>query len=240
MKKTIYITVLIVLTSFICSITSCMDKQPVRGNGTILKKEIQLTEFEKIELDGIFKVYLKQGDASKLEVETDENIIDLIEANVRSKKLTLKVKKPVHSTRGIFIYLTFNKINHLSLAGHTYVVSTDRMNFDQLDLIVSGTSKMISEINAVSLKVEASGSSSLELSGNVFSADITASGAAKMNAVNMNIDDLKHSASGTAATTVNVISKFDVKASGTAQVQYYGTPEMREEVSGSASVTKKF
>ena len=240
MKKITYLTVIILLTSLICSITSCMNNLPVRGNGTIIKKEIQLKEFEKIELDGIFKVFLKQGDKAKLEVETDENLLDCIGANVRNSKLTIKLKKPVHSTKGINIYLTFNKINNIEVSGHSYVVSSDRLNFVRLDMAVSGTSKMIAEVNAVSLKMEASDNSSVKFSGNVFSADIAASGIANIDAANMNIDDLKLSVSGNAASMVNVINSFDVNASGNAQVLYKGTPDMKESVSGNATVNKKY
>ncbi|HNX06579.1 MAG TPA: head GIN domain-containing protein [Bacteroidales bacterium] len=240
MKKIIYLTVIIFFTSFICSITSCMDNLPVKGNGAIIKKEIQLTEFDKIELDGIFKVILKQGDQAKLEVETDENLLDCLRADVSNSTLKIKLKKPVHSTHGINIYVTFNKISNIAVAGHTYAISSDKLNFDRLDVAVSGTSKMIAEINAVSLNMEASGNSSVIFSGNVFSADITASGTANFDAANMNIDDLDLSASGNAAAIVNVITTFDVSASGNAKVLYKGTPEMEESVSGSASVNKKY
>jgi len=107
-------------------------------------------------------------------------------------------------------------------------------------MAVSGTSKMIAEVNAVSLKMEASDNSSVKFSGNVFSADIAASGIANIDAANMNIDDLKLSVSGNAASMVNVINSFDVNASGNAQVLYKGTPDMKESVSGNATVNKKY
>lgn len=238
MKKSFYIVYLLLFAVFICSITSCINNASLQGNGKIIKKEIQVGEFNKIEISGIINVYITQGTAAKLEIETDENLIEFIDAKVRSKKLKIKEKKIVSSTKGINIYLTITTLDQITLSGYTSLISSDKLNFDKIAIEASGSSKIKMDINGVDMNTQLSGNSIVELYGNIYTAGINASGSANIDASNLNVDDLKLEVSGSAVAKVNVISKFDVEASGSAQVEYQGTPDMKQEVSGTGTVTK--
>lgn len=238
MKKKFYIVYLLLFAAFTCSITSCINNESRKGNGTIVKKEIKIDEFNKIEIAGLFNVFITQGSEAKLEIETDENLIEFIDAKVRSKKLKIKEKKIVSSTKGINIYLTITTLDEITLSGYTSLISSDKLNFDKIAMEASGSSKIKMDINGVDMNTQLSGNSSVELYGNIFTADINASGSANIDALNLNVDDLKLEVSGSAVAKVNVISNFDVKASGSAQVEYQGTPDMKQEVSGTGTVTK--
>lgn len=241
MKK--YYSVSLLLVTFITlsfTFTSCNSSREVKGNGKIIKKEFQIKDFNKIELGGYYNVILLQGDKPKLEIETDENLMDYIEAKVSSNTLKLKNKRNISASRNINVYLTFNKLEELNVSGYVVISSADRLNFDKLNLLVSGNSEITMNINCVALTTEFSGICKVRLTGTSLTADINASGVATIDAFDFFIDDLKLSMSGSSMSKVNAISKLNMDVSGSAQVEYYGSPEMKQAVSGSGIVTKKY
>jgi len=237
-----YIPNLIVLTVITLSLTfsSCNYYKEVKGNGKIIKKEFQIKDFNKIELGGYYNVIISQGNKSKLEIETDENLMEYIEARVSSKLLKIKNKKNISASKNINVYLTFDKLEDIAVAGFVVVSSADRLNFDKLSMEITGNSEINMNINCVELNTEFSGNSSISLSGTSLTADMNASGSAVINATELLVDDLKYTASGNTASKVNVISKLNVTVSGSAQVEYYGSPEVRQAVSGSGIITKMY
>lgn len=241
MKK--YYGVSLLLVTFITlsfTFNSCNFSKEVKGNGKIIKKEFQIKDFNKIDLGGYYNVILLQGDKPKLEIETDENLMEYIEAQVSSKTLKLKNKRNISASRNINVYLTFNKLEELTVSGYVVVNSGNRLNFDKLSLFVSGNSELTMNINCVALNTEFSGNCKIRLSGTSLTADMNASGSATTDAIELLIDDLNLSMSGSSVSKVNAISKLNMNVSGSAQVEYYGSPEMKQTVSGSGIVTKKY
>jgi hypothetical protein len=240
--KNNYITNLFLLAFITLSFTfsSCNYYKEVKGNGKIIKKEFQIKDFDKIELGGYYNVIISQGDKSKLEIETDENLMEYIEAKVSSKLLKIKNKKNIIASKNINVYLTINKLEELAISGYVRVSSADRLNFNKLSMAFSGNSEINMNINCVELKTEYSGNSNINLSGTSLTADMNASGSSVINATELLVDDLKFTASGNAVAKVNAISKLDVNISGSAQVEYYGSPDVKQTVSGSGIITKMY
>jgi len=231
---------LVIFVTLSFTFTSCNFSREVKGNGKIIKKEFQIKDFDKIELGGYYNVILLQGDKAKLEIETDENLMGYIEARVSSKTLKLKNKRNIIASRNINVYLTFNKLEELTVSGYVVVNSGDRLNFDKLNLFVSGNSEMTMNINCVALKTEFSGNCNIRLFGTSLTADMNASGSATIDAIEFFIDDLKLNMSGSSVSKVNAISKLNMNVSGSAQVEWYGSPEVKQTVSGSGIITKMY
>lgn len=238
MKKYFHIINLVLLTVIIFSFTSCKNFDTIKGNGKIIKKEFQIGDFNKFEIDGVYYLVIKQGDVAKLEIETDENLMEYIEPKVKNNKLNIKNKKSLSSSKGITVYLTYNKLEQIIASGYVSLSSTDKLNFDMLEIETSGKTSMNMEINCFDLKAKFSGNSSIDLSGVISTSDMEVSGSAYMNASELIIDNLKMEISGNAIAKVNVVSKFDINVSGTANVEYQGEPEMKQKLSGLGSVTK--
>jgi hypothetical protein len=60
--------------------------QSVKGSGNVISESRQVTEFNKIRLEGQGKVVLTQGNQSSLKVTTDDNILPFIETGVKNGK----------------------------------------------------------------------------------------------------------------------------------------------------------
>jgi len=240
MKNNLYLICLIVLTLFIFSFTSCNNSDAVSGNGKVIRKEITIKGFSKLEIGGPYFVFVKQGANPQMVIECDENILELIDAEVKNNELKISSKKSLLSNKGIYIYLTVTNLEQIESSGNTRINGTDKLNFDKLKIDLSGNSIFTMNVNCVELGIECSGNSKLSLSGIVPEADIEASGSSDVNTNDMIIEKLKVETSGDAHALVNVFTKLEIKASGSSKVEYKSVSmlEVIQNVSGTATVNK--
>ena len=87
MKKVLFCSAIVVLLLQGCF--SIIENR-VKGNGHVTVEERQVTSFDELRIDGVFKVYFTQGDTEKVEVEIDENLQQYI--NVYHKRNALVVE----------------------------------------------------------------------------------------------------------------------------------------------------
>jgi hypothetical protein len=81
----------------------------VKGNGNIVSKEIQVSSFIRLHLAAKGLIELIQSDEEKVEIETDENLLDYLEAINSGRTLYVsteaKFRKPIFTSCKIRIYL---------------------------------------------------------------------------------------------------------------------------------------
>lgn len=91
MKKSYsFILVLILIAGLLCS---CHINK-VSGDGNVVSKEIPIKDYDEIQIEGEnvdFK-YMQSDDVPYLKVETDQNIMDLLDINTDSKVLVVRPK----------------------------------------------------------------------------------------------------------------------------------------------------
>lgn len=66
----------------------------VSGDGNVVSKEIPIKDYDEIQIEGEnvdFK-YMQSDDVPYLKVETDQNIMDLLDINTDSKVLVVRPK----------------------------------------------------------------------------------------------------------------------------------------------------
>ena len=105
MKKSYsFILVLILIAGLLCS---CHINK-VSGDGNVVSKEIPIKDYDEIQIEGEnvdFK-YMQSDDVPYLKVETDQNIMDLLDINTDSKVLVVRPKNRhtgINPTRFIVI-----------------------------------------------------------------------------------------------------------------------------------------
>ena len=103
---------------------------------------------------------------------------------------------------------------------------------------VSGTAKIQSELNTSKANINSSGASSVELTGSANDFEIYLSGTAKLKAEDFSVKTATIKASGASKVTVNVSDALKVNSSGTASVNYKGSPTLEVSSSKASKVRK--
>ena len=215
---------------------SCIDITGVKGDGHVVKEDRSVSSFTSLEVSGAFNVYLYQGNAEKLTVEADQNLMQHIKTEVKADRLKIYTDEDIKKATKLNIYLTFEELEMMSISGAVSVEGEDLMHFDELYLDGSGASEITLNLEAAELKTDFSGASEIELSGEAKSVRFDISGASEIDAADFRITNCKLDVSGAADASVNVSGNLEVDVSGAATVRYKGNPKVVSDISGAGSL----
>jgi len=185
------------------------------------------------EFTGIGNLIIEQGDEESLVVEADDNIIGLIETEVRGDKLHIGFKRGVNvvPTSRIKFYLTVVDLDRIDLLG-LGDIDCDRFETDDLEFNISGSGDIEFKITAESIETNVSGLGNINLLGKVDSHKIRISGSGKYDAEELESKDCEVEISGLGSATVNASDNLDIEINGAGNVYYKGDPHVSQHISG--------
>lgn len=235
-RKTILLTILVIpLLMSACVFTV------VRGSGEIVSETREVSDFNKVELNGVGTLYITQGDKETLEIEAEDNLLPYIESVVRGNTLFIgfeddKWTQVVQPTEPIKYYLTLKEISKIELSGAGRIVS-ERLETTELRITSSGAGDIeIDEITAEELVVTLSGAGNCEIGGQVIDQRITISGAGNYSAESLESAATLIQVSGMGTSKVWATEDLDIEISGAGNVRYYGNPHVTQEISGAGNI----
>lgn len=175
MKNIIYTTLLIV--SLI--LPGIAMPQTVKGSGTIIKKDITVSGFNKLSSLGSFNVYIRQGDAEKLTVEGDDNLMEYFSAEVAGKELSLTFTKNVSPTK-FDVYVDVKELNRFSGVGSGDIKSMNTIKADKFKLEMVGSGNLDFGISSTDLKIEVTGSGNSKVTATATNCSVDHTGSGDM------------------------------------------------------------
>ncbi len=211
----------------------------VKGDGNVVKQERSVSPFTGIEVGGAFQVYLTQGGSESLVVEADENLLDLIETEVRNNTLMIRTKKDIRDPKALNVYVTFKELNNLDISGACQLSAEDKLKFGDMDMDCSGASQIDLKFSASKLSIDCSGASQMELYGAAENMDLDLSGASHLDASDLEVKVCNADVSGASHGKINVTGELYAEVSGAASLKYKGGAEVKDhDVSGAGSLKK--
>lgn len=197
-----------------------MDFGRVQGSGNVVKETRDVATFTGIDVGSVFEVTVVAQSEQGIEIEADDNIMPLIQTEVRGGRLHIESDKRFKSSTPVRVRISVQNIDELEVSGAASV-SVSNLKNDAIKIESSGGSKVTVTGETADLKVETSGGAK------VFTSELTS--------VNADIDG-----SGGSLVEVNVSGELRTKISGGSHVKYAGTPvNIITKKSGGARVSKK-
>ncbi|QEC53388.1 hypothetical protein EDD80_103137 [Anseongella ginsenosidimutans] len=86
----------------------------------VIRKEMKVSGYQLVKVNGNFKVYLKQGDEQKIVVEGDENLVPEVKHFIVDNTLNIYTSDQVK--RRITLWVTLKDINNLNKFGNVRVI----------------------------------------------------------------------------------------------------------------------
>lgn len=208
------------------------------GSGDVITETKQVSNFDTISLEGSGEVRVIQDGSESLKVETYENVMELVMAEVEGGILKLGLKdvdKTILPRRLIF-YVGVDDLASLAVAG-SGGITTEAIKTDHLLVAVAGSGQVgISNLAADGMRASIGGSGQIELGGEVGEQDISISGSGKYLAGEVCSASVTVSISGSGDATVCATETLDADISGSGSVNYYGQPVVNSSTSGSGSI----
>lgn len=191
------------------------------GSGVVVSQSRDASGFTAVTVTGPLRLVLEQAASESLEVTAEDNVLPLVQTEVRGDRLFLGLGAHTRSlaiTREIVCRVRARQIREVAASGAARV-EISGVEGEQLSLTLSGAATAVARGNATRLKLDVSGASRLD-AGALLSRD---AGAA--------ID-------GASYALVRAADSLVVTVSGASVLEYLGDPVVTPVVSG-ASVVRR-
>jgi hypothetical protein len=191
----------------------------VHGSGVRKTENRDLPSFTAIETTGAFEVQVTCQKPASFEIEGDDNILPLIQTEVRNG--VLRVTSTKH-------YSTRNPISlRITVPDLTSVSSTGAGKF------------RVSDLKNESFEIHSTGAALVTVEGQSNSVKISSTGAGKIDSQNLRARKVDVTVTGAASVDVYASDQLDVNVSGAGRVNYSGDAKVNKHVSGAGQVTRK-
>jgi Putative auto-transporter adhesin, head GIN domain len=192
----------------------------VKGSGVRKTETRELSSFNAIDTEGAYDIEVTCQQPLNFQIEADDNILPLIQTDVRDGVLYVRNERAYESRRLVALRISVSNLVSVSAKGAG--------NFQ------------VAEVKNDKFAIHSSGAAKVKISGETKSVDIQSSGAGMIDAEGLHAEKASVSSSGAASIDVYASEQLDVTLSGVGRVSYSGNPKtVNKNVSGVASVTKK-
>jgi Putative auto-transporter adhesin, head GIN domain len=236
----------------------------ITGKGPVERTTRDVKDFKSIDLAMAANVFVKQGTAFKVEVETQKNIADVVETVVENGVLVLKTKSGVWKLNynKLNVYVEMPSVEGINISGSGDIALETALSGDKLTLHISGSGNIVAEkgittknldinltgsgdvkasgIATGALMTEITGSGGLELAGTAEKAAYSVTGSGDISAKNVKSKTVEADISGSGDITCHADETLDAHSSGSGNITYSGNAaSVKSKASGSGSVTKE-
>ena len=210
---------------------------------TAATRNFGITSFEKVRVEGPYKVRLTTGVAPFASASGSPAAIDKIAIEMRGNTLLVHASTsssggyPRQDSGPVEISLGTHDLSSVWLNG-SGSIAIDKIKGLSFDLSVQGSgAAAIGQTDIDQLNISIGGTASASLSGHAGKLTAVVRGISSLDAVNLATKDATIGAEGTATVAANVSNSVKVDGSGPITVRLTGGPACTLRVGGSASVT---
>ncbi len=214
------------------------------GGKTIMPSDVNMTEeravsgFSGINMSTLGRVLITQGENESLTIEGRDNLVPLIQTEVRDGVLYIDMKEDTSLLLGqndnelLTFTITLKDLTSLTVSGLADV-EMDTLSTSGLSIVMSGAGQFkLDQLTAESVDIDLSGLGNVDISGEVTQETIEISGAGSVNAADLKCQTANVDIPGLGGATVWVTDTLTGNISGGGSVNYYGTPQVDAETSG--------
>jgi hypothetical protein len=201
------------------------------------KRNYPVGNFDKILLEGNYRVYLYHSEKPFLKVEApSDDIYDAIEVNSDNGALQLSVKKKRFYLNRIELHIGSPDLRELEVSGDIKLTTDGYLDVNDIDLLMQGGANVDMSLKAKSIAVRCEGAVLLEMRGVSDNLSVKISGAGHVNARELTAKEVTIRVEGVGFGSVYATNLLDVKIEGVGKVTYKGNPDIKRIISGLGKV----
>ncbi len=233
---------ILVLSAILISLiaTSCVFSPSIKGNGNVQEQTRNVGAFDEIEVSRGMNVYISQGDETKVVVEADENLLEIIKTENDGGVLEISAKSNIRRAKVKKVYVTTPNLSALKAFAGSNIYSENTINSDDLEISASAGSNIKFEIETHKTKVSASAGSNVTLKGVTKSFEGKASSGSNIKAKDLRAQSCEAKTSSGANIWITTEKSLKGNASSGGNIFYYGDPDTKDiERSSGGNVIEK-
>jgi hypothetical protein len=191
-----------------------------RGNGVKATEVREVGDFEKVAAKGVANVVITVGQPKSVTVTVDENLMELVETEVKDHQLVISTSRSISTGIGLNVEITVPTLTEAGVSGVGDIT--------------------VNDASGATLQLRVSGAGNIRASGTVGNVEARVSGVGDVELRELNAENVKVSVSGSGGAQVYASKSVDATVSGVGGIDIYGNPEIRKHsTSGVGSITFK-
>jgi carbon monoxide dehydrogenase subunit G len=205
-------------------------------------RTFSVSGFNKLSLGNAFKIDVKQGSNFSVRAEGRAEDLDDLESAVSGGVFKLRYKGNGwnKNRRTVTVMITMPNLQGVEFSGASSVQVGRFSGVRNMDIEVSGASKVNMELAAQKVSMELSGASSLTLSGSCDVLNGEVSGASSFRGKDFPAREVSIDASGASSAAVTASNAIHAEASGASSIRYSGNAkDIHSSTSGASSVKRQ-
>jgi hypothetical protein len=213
----------------------------VQGSGTIKKQTRELAHFTGIAVSLPASTELHIGNTESVTIETDDNLLPLIETSIENGVLKLRpVKRNARlQAHTMKIVVVAKNIERLSLGG-SGSIDADALRGNKLQFDLGGSGSIrLKGMESESAAVTVGGSGNFKSgAGKTGTLSVSIGGSGDVDVGQVQSGDASVSVAGSGTAVVWASNNLSVTIAGSGDVNYYGDPKLSRSVVGSGSTKR--
>ncbi len=215
--------------------------EQVQGSGSIKRQVRQVSHFTGLALEVPGQLELRLGDTESVTIDTDDNLLPLVETVVEDGTLKIRPSKRNLNlrTKHLKIVVQARQVERLALGG-SGSVDADALRGPRLDINLGGSGEItVRNLDSDSVAVNLGGSGDFKAAGGnarKLSVSIGGSGTVDMGRVQSDSASIRVAGSGEA--TVWARHELSMTIAGSGDVNYYGDPRISKKIVGSGDARR--
>jgi hypothetical protein len=214
--------------------------EQVQGNGNIKRQAREVGHFNGVAFSLPGQVEIRSGNTEGLTIETDDNLLPLIETVVEDGTLKIRNKNKVNiQTRNLKIVVQVRELDRLALAG-SGSIDADRVTGSRVKFDVGGSGSIkVRKAEGQSINVNLGGSGDLKVDeGNARSLSASIGGSGTVDMARVRLETASVTVAGSGDATLWVRDSLSMTVAGSGDVNYYGDPQVSKSVVGSGNARR--
>ena len=213
----------------------------VQGSGKVVKQTRALAHFTGVNLNVPGDMVLRLGNTESITIETDDNVLPLIESVIEDGVLKIRpVKRNTNlHTRHMKIIVMAKDIDRLALSG-SGSIDSDALKAAKLSFDIGGSGSInVKGIDAEAVAISLGGSGDMKSgAGRANSLSVSIGGSGDVDVGRVQASDASVSVAGSGEAIVWAKTGLSVTIAGSGDVNYYGDPKVSTSVVGSGDITR--
>ena len=221
MKKVNVFIGLILTLGFLNS----FDHDTIRASGEVTSQGYSIPSYSKLIVADAFNTYVTFSETEeRVRIEANDNLHDKIIVKREGDALVIPLEKftSVRGNATMNAYIVTNDISTFDIGGASRLTLENEWIVSDGRIALAGASDFTGEVSAERLYLVTTGTSSLDLFGNVVQLNGKLKGSSTIQVFDLSVDYLKIELSAASEAFHRVNETIDVTASGASVLNYWG------------------
>jgi hypothetical protein len=217
------------------------NSEKVQGNGNVKKQARELAHFTGVSLSLPAQMDLRIGNTESITIETDDNLLPLIETVIEDGTLKIRPNKRNMNlnSKTMKIVVQAKDVSRLSLGG-SGSIDADALKGGKVQFDLGGSGSIyVKGVESDSMSVSVGGSGNLRTGGGwTKQLSVSIGGSGDVDLGQVKAKEASVSVAGSGEATVAASDALSVTIAGSGDVNYYGDPKVSKSVVGSGGVKR--